>query len=59
MVLDKSFRDQATRDSLFRRMALDDLLRRAAERHRDAIALIHPPDRTLHARRGETVDLRS
>jgi hypothetical protein len=27
MVLDKSFRDQATRDSLFRRMALDDLLR--------------------------------
>jgi hypothetical protein len=37
-------------------MALDDLLRRAAERHRDAIVLIHP---TLHARRGETVDLRS
>jgi hypothetical protein len=40
-------------------MTLDDLFRRAVERHRDAIALIDRPTAQLDARRGETADLRS
>jgi hypothetical protein len=45
MILGHSFRDQTTSESPFRRMTLDDLFRRAVERHGDAVALIDPPDR--------------
>jgi AMP-binding enzyme len=45
MILGKSLRDNAT-DSPFRRSTLDDLFRRAVERHGDAVALIDPSDRT-------------
>ena len=45
MILGKSLRDH-TADSPFRRSTLDDLFRRAVERHGDAVALIDPFDRS-------------
>jgi len=49
MILGKSWRDHATSDSPFRRATLDDLFRRAVERHGDETALIDPPDRASFA----------
>jgi hypothetical protein len=45
MILGNPFRDHAMPEGPFRRMTLDDLFRLAAERHRDAVALVDPPDR--------------
>jgi hypothetical protein len=45
MILGKPFRDHTASDSPFRRTTLDDLFRRAVERHGDAVALVDPPNR--------------
>jgi hypothetical protein len=45
MILGKPFRASSASESPFHRTTLDDLFRRAVERHGDAVALIDPPNR--------------
>ena len=45
MILGNRTRDHAASENPLRRMTLDDLFHRAAERRGDALALIDPPDR--------------
>jgi len=45
MILGSSIRDPAAPDGPFSRMTVDDLFRRAVERHGEAVGLIDPPDR--------------
>src|SRR5262249_34272881 len=45
MILGNRSRGPAPPEGQFRRMTLDDLFRRALERHGDAVALVDPPNR--------------